>query len=84
LSDRHYLDHASTSLVRPEVAMAMSNWLADKRVGDPGRVHAEGQAARDAIETARAESVWVSRRLCSLEVRMEHGKSEPRTEEVSV
>jgi hypothetical protein len=30
------------------------------------------------------ESVWVSRRLCSLEVRMEHGKSESRTEEVSV
>ena len=34
--------------------------------------------------TGRSESVWVSRRLCSLEVRMEHGKRETRTEEVSV
>ena len=30
------------------------------------------------------ESVWVFRRIYSLEVRMEHGKSEPRTKEVSV
>lgn len=30
------------------------------------------------------ESVWVSRRLYSLEVRMEHGKRETRTKEVSV
>lgn len=30
------------------------------------------------------ESVWVCRRLCSLEVRMEHDKSEPRAEKIPV
>ena len=31
----------------------MAAWLEHRGVGDPGRVHAEGHAARDAIETAR-------------------------------
>ncbi len=53
LPDRHYLDHASTSLLRPEAARAMSTWLEAPWSGDPGRVHAEGHAARDAIENAR-------------------------------
>ncbi len=38
--------------------------------------------AKSAIPTWRYESVWVCRRLCSLEVRMGHGKRETRTEEV--
>jgi cysteine desulfurase len=53
LNDRHYLDHASTSVLRPEAARAMSTWLAAPWAGDPGRVHAEGHAVRDAIERAR-------------------------------
>ena len=56
LSGRHYLDHASTSVLRPEAARAMAAWLGAGWAGDPGRVHAEGHLARDAIETAR-ESV---------------------------
>jgi cysteine desulfurase len=53
---RHYLDHASTSPPRPEVVAAMTDWLARAgagEVGDPGRIHAEGLAARYEIETAR-------------------------------
>ncbi len=53
LNDRHYLDHASTSLLRPEAAQAMSSWLGGRSAGDPGRVHAEGHAVRDTIERAR-------------------------------
>jgi cysteine desulfurase len=53
LSNRHYLDHASTSVLRPEAAEAMSEWLFARWAGDPGRVHAEGHAVRDAIERAR-------------------------------
>ncbi|MGH9164105.1 MAG: cysteine desulfurase family protein, partial [Acidimicrobiales bacterium] len=48
---RHYLDHASTSPARPEVVEAMLPWLS--AAADPGRVHAEGRAARVAIEEAR-------------------------------
>ncbi len=53
LSDRHYLDHASTSVLRPEASQAMSTWLSGRWAGDPGRVHAEGRAVRDTIEIAR-------------------------------
>ncbi|MDQ3354775.1 MAG: aminotransferase class V-fold PLP-dependent enzyme, partial [Actinomycetota bacterium] len=50
---RHYLDHASTSPCRPEGVEAMVAWLG--AAGDPGRVHAEGQAARVAVEVAREQ-----------------------------
>ena len=50
---RHYLDHASTSPCRPEAADAVARWLA--RTGDPGRIHAEGMAARVAVEEAREQ-----------------------------
>lgn len=53
MSDRHYLDHASTSFLRPEAAQAMSTWLELACSGDPGRVHVEGRVVRDAIEGAR-------------------------------
>jgi len=48
---RAYLDHASSSPLRPAAYEAMRPWLAQP--GDPGRVHAEGRAARVALEDAR-------------------------------
>ena len=51
---RVYLDHASSSPLRPAAYEAMLPWIAHS--GDPGRVHAEGRAARVALEEAR-ESV---------------------------
>ena len=50
---RHYLDHASTSPLRPEVAREMTAWIEGQAFGDPGRVHFEGRLAREAIERAR-------------------------------
>ncbi|MEO7556384.1 MAG: cysteine desulfurase family protein [Acidimicrobiales bacterium] len=49
---RHYLDHASTSPLRPVARAALiaalgAGW------GDPSRIHEEGLAARHALETAR-------------------------------
>jgi len=52
---RHYLDHASTSPIRPVARDAMVAAL-DRYTGDPGRIHQEGMATRAAIEDAR-ESV---------------------------
>jgi cysteine desulfurase len=49
---RHYLDHASTSPARPEVVAAMLPWFG---AADPGRNHAEGLAARVAVEEAREQ-----------------------------
>jgi cysteine desulfurase len=51
---RHYLDHASTSPLRPEAADAMVDWLRRPH-GDPSRVHHEGLAARVAVEQAREQ-----------------------------
>lgn len=48
---RHYLDHASTSPLRPEARDAMVEALA--LVGDPGRIHQEGMTVRVAVEAAR-------------------------------
>jgi cysteine desulfurase len=52
VSERHYLDHASTSPARPEVVEAVTRWLREPG-GDPGRIHAEGMTARVAVEEAR-------------------------------
>jgi cysteine desulfurase len=52
---RHYLDHASTSPIRPEAARAVSDWIENGPEGDPGRVHAEGREVRAAIEAAREQ-----------------------------
>jgi cysteine desulfurase len=49
---RHYLDHASTSPLRPGVLDAMLPWM---DAADPGRVHTEGRMARVALEEARAQ-----------------------------
>ncbi len=50
MTDRSYLDHASTSPVRPAAAQAMWEWLS---AADPGRVHTEGRMARVVLEDAR-------------------------------
>lgn len=49
---RSYLDHASTSPVRPQAIGAMMSYLSGP-VGDPGRIHSEGMTARAALEDAR-------------------------------
>ena len=40
----HYLDHASTSPLRPEVATAIAAILTGV-LGDPGRIHYKGMDA---------------------------------------
>ena len=55
---RHYLDHASTSPLRPEARDAMVEWLDASGVGsvaDPGRIHVEGMTARVTLEQAREQ-----------------------------
>ncbi|HEX4902455.1 MAG TPA: cysteine desulfurase family protein [Acidimicrobiales bacterium] len=48
----HYLDHASTSPLRPVARDAMVAAL-DQPFGDPSRIHEPGMAARVALEQAR-------------------------------
>ncbi|HYI62170.1 MAG TPA: cysteine desulfurase family protein [Acidimicrobiales bacterium] len=50
---RHYLDHASTSPLRPEARQALVDAL--DQAGDPGRVHHEGLVARVTVEQAREQ-----------------------------
>lgn len=50
---RHYLDHASTSPLRPAARDAMVAAL--DLAGDPGRIHEEGMTARVALEQAREQ-----------------------------
>jgi cysteine desulfurase len=50
---RHYLDHASTTPIRPEARAAMSAWVDLGVTADPGRVHTEGRIVRAALEDAR-------------------------------
>lgn len=52
-SARAYLDHNATTPVRPEVAQAMARAL--MMPGNPSSVHAEGRAARAAVERAREQ-----------------------------
>jgi cysteine desulfurase len=49
---RIYLDHAATTPVREEVAEAMRPFLSE-RAGNASSLHAEGRAAREALEAAR-------------------------------
>ena len=51
---RAYLDHASTSPLRPAARDAMLPFL-ESTFGDPGRLHAEGRATRVALEAAREQ-----------------------------
>jgi cysteine desulfurase len=52
---RHYLDHASTTPLRPEARAAMAEWDGLGVTADPGRVHTEGRMVRDALEGARSQ-----------------------------
>ena len=55
---RAYLDHASTSPLRPAGRAAMIEWLEapDGTVrGDPGRIHVEGMTSRVVIEESREQ-----------------------------
>ena len=51
---RVYLDHASSSPLRPVAFDAMMPFLRDHHA-DPGRVHSDGRVTRVAIETAREQ-----------------------------
>ncbi|MBA3658531.1 MAG: cysteine desulfurase [Gemmatimonadales bacterium] len=50
-----YLDHASTTPVRPEVLEAMLPYLTDQAFGNPSSAHRYGRAARAGLEQARRE-----------------------------
>lgn len=54
MADRTYLDHASSSPLRPAAREAMVPFLTDHH-GDPARLHAEGRATRVAVEDAREQ-----------------------------
>ena len=51
---RAYLDHASSSPLRPAALEAMLPFL-QGHPGDPGRLHHEGRITRVAVETAREQ-----------------------------
>ena len=51
---RAYLDHASSSPLRPVALEAMLPYLREHHA-DPGRLHAEGHVTRVAVETAREQ-----------------------------
>ncbi len=53
-SPRAYLDHASSSPLRPGALAAMLPYL-QGHPGDPARLHAEGRATRVAVEDAREQ-----------------------------
>ncbi|MFM9829550.1 MAG: cysteine desulfurase family protein [Sphingomonas sp.] len=52
MSKRIYLDHAATTPMRPEAVAAVADGMA--RWANPSSPHAEGRAARAALEEARA------------------------------
>jgi cysteine desulfurase len=53
---RVYLDHASTSPLRPAARRAVIEWLdATGVAGDPGRIHHDGMRSRVALEQAREQ-----------------------------
>lgn len=53
MADRIYLDHAATTPMLPEAMAAVAEGM--RRCANPSSPHAEGRAARAALETARAE-----------------------------
>lgn len=60
---RTYLDHASTSILRPEAHRAMADHLeamASGQMGDPARIHTEGMTSRAVLEDARTRvAAWL-------------------------
>ncbi len=53
MGERAYLDHNATTPLRPAAAVAMTRAL--DLVGNPSSIHAEGRAARAAMDRARAQ-----------------------------
>ncbi len=53
MGERAYLDHNATTPLRPAAAEAMTHALS--LVGNPSSIHAEGRAARVAMDKARAQ-----------------------------
>ncbi len=51
---RIYLDHAASSPLKPEAVRAMEPWLGTQ-FGNPSSLHAEGRAAKAAIDVAREQ-----------------------------
>ena len=49
-----YADHAATTPLAPEVLEAMLPYFGSEGFGNPSSVHARGDAAREAVEHARA------------------------------
>jgi cysteine desulfurase len=54
MSVRSYLDHASTTPLRPTALEAMLPYLRE-HFADPGRVHSDGRVTRVALEKAREQ-----------------------------
>ncbi|HTK16041.1 MAG TPA: cysteine desulfurase family protein [Acidimicrobiia bacterium] len=54
MAARAYLDHASSSPLRPAALEAMLPYLREHHA-DPGRLHAEGRVTRVALEDARTQ-----------------------------
>lgn len=50
-----YLDHNATTPLHPKAREAMLPWLGGGSWGNPSSVHRFGQAAREAVETARGQ-----------------------------
>jgi cysteine desulfurase len=50
-----YADHASTTAPAPEVVAAMVSYLEARGFGNASSIHARGEAAREAVERARAQ-----------------------------
>ncbi len=50
-----YFDYAATTPIDPFVAAQMGEWLGGGKVGNAASVHVYGQAARAAVERARAQ-----------------------------
>ena len=53
MTERIYLDHAATTPLRPEARAAMEPFLSAGAFGNPSSLHADGQRAKRALDTAR-------------------------------
>jgi cysteine desulfurase len=70
-----YLDHAATTVVRPEVREAMAPYL-DQHYGNPSGVHRVSQRAKNAIEEARERAAALLGAARPLEVVFTGGGTE--------
>ena len=52
MNARIYLDYAATTPLRPEVRAAMEPYLSEEGFGNPSSLHADGQRAKRALDTA--------------------------------